>query len=228
MRVKPKVIIISFLAFGLGVAVGIWCPKSASVCEPDSSDAKIVETDGELSEQVDETSSRDDEVTSDASGTSSPEDEPVPEPTVKVVVDNSPAPEPEILAAHAARRARRRAAREAKEKSRQDFLSNLNLDLLTAEQRKVHELYVEANATSMSLRKEISALRATGEDVPAELQSRLADAESVLRADRDAELRALREAAARATGLDETAIRQLMDDLQSIEGVFGSARLVGR
>lgn len=144
----------------------------------------------------------------------------VPPPTVEAVIDNSPAPEPEVLAAHAARQARRRAAREAKERERRDFLSALNPDLLTAEQRKTHALYVEANETRTAVRKEISALRATGKEVPVELQARLADAESVLCADREAELRALREAAARAVGLDEAAVRQLMEDLTSIENAF--------
>ena len=144
----------------------------------------------------------------------------VPPPTVETIVDSSPPPEAEVMAAHAARQARRRAAREAKENERRDFLSSLNLDLLTAEQRKVHELYVEANKTRNTLRREISSLRREGKEVPAELQSRLADAESVLRADREREQTALREAAARAVGLDETAVRRLMEDLESIENAF--------
>lgn len=148
------------------------------------------------------------------------EEDSVPPPTVETIVDSSPAPEPEIAAAHAARQARRRAAREAAENERQDFLSSLNLDLLTAEQRKVHALYVEANETRNALRREISALRREGKEVSAELQSRLADAESVLRADREREHGALREAAARATGLDEPAVRQLMKDLMSIDKAF--------
>ena len=45
---------------------------------------------------------------------------------------------------------------------------------------------------------------------------RLVDAESVLRTDREAERCALREAAARAVGLDGPAIRQLLDDIRSI------------
>ena len=144
----------------------------------------------------------------------------VPPPTVETIVDSSPAPETEVMAAHAARQARRRAAREAKENERQDFLSSLNLDLLTAEQRKVHELYVEANKTRNTLRREISSLRREGKEVPAELQSRLADAESVLRADRETERRILDEAAARAVGLDESAIRKLLEDMQSINQTF--------
>ena len=125
----------------------------------------------------------------------------VPPPTVETIADSSPAPEPE-------------------ENERRDFLSSLNLDLLTAEQRKVHALYVEANETRNALRREISALRREDKEVPAELLSRFADAESVLRADREREQTALREAAARAVGLDETAVRRLMEDLESIENAF--------
>lgn len=213
---KTKTCAIALLAFGLGLTIGVCWPKSAPVA--DSGDADVVEAEGELAEQGDETSSsQDDVVAPEVTKPSVPEDESVPPPTVEVIADASPSPSPEILSAHAARQARRRAAREAKEKERQDFLATLNLDLLTVEQRKMHELYVEANATRATLRKEISALRAAGEEVPADLQSRLADAESVLRADRNAELRALREAAARAAGLDGKALRQLMDDLASIE-----------
>ena len=116
--------------------------------------------------------------------------------------------------------AKRQAAREAKERERNDFLSTLNLDLLTDEQRKAHELYVKANATRAAVRKEISVLRAAGKEVPADLQARLSDAESVLRVNRDTERRALREAAARAAGLEESAVRQLLEDLLSIERTF--------
>lgn len=143
-----------------------------------------------------------------------------PPPTVEVMVDDSPEPATEITAAHAARQVRRQEARETRENSRRDFLSDLNLDLLTAEQRKVHALYVEANETRSALLKEIAALRKEGGEVPAEMQSRLADAESVLRADREREQDALREAAARAAGLDESAVRQLMKDLAAIEKAF--------
>ena len=202
----------------VGLAVGVLWTKSA---------AKI----GESPNAVEAAEAQNREVKDDASsgdaGEPCPFEDPPPEkeaavppPTVETIVDNSPPPEPEVLAAHAARQARRRAAREAAENERQDFLLSLNLDLLTAEQRKVHELYVEANKTRNALRKEISALRREGKAVPAELQSRLSDAESVLRADREREQGALREAAARATGLDETAIRQLMKDLMSIDQAF--------
>ena len=144
----------------------------------------------------------------------------VPPPTVEVMVDDSPEPAAEITAAHAARQALRQAAREAKESERQDFLSSLNLDLLTEEQRRVHALYVEANETRNALRKEISALRREGKEIPADLQVRLADAESVLCADREREQGALREAAARAAGLDESAVRQLTKDLMLIDSAF--------
>lgn len=146
----------------------------------------------------------------------------VPPPTVEVIADGSPAPE--MSAAHAVRQKRRRAAREAKDRERQDFLLSLNLDLLTDSQRKVHALYVEANETCVVLRKEISALRAAGKEVPADLQSRLADAESVLHADREAEQHALREAAARVAGLDEQVIRRLLDDIRSIDRIVGTER----
>ena len=129
-----------------------------------------------------------------------------------------------MSAAHAVRQKRRRAAREAKDRERQDFLLSLNLDLLTDSQRKVHALYVEANETCVVLRKEISALRAAGKEVPADLQSRLADAELVLHADREAEQHALREAAARVAGLDEQVIRRLLDDIRSIDRIVGTER----
>ena len=112
------------------------------------------------------------------------------------------------------RRVRRQVAREAAERRRQDFLSSLNLELLTAEQRERHLLYLEARKTCDAARKEVSDLRAAGKEVPEILQTRLADAEAVLRADREGELRILREAAARAAGLDEKAIPQLMEDLE--------------
>ena len=195
------------VAFAVGLATGVWWTKpAAEVCE--SSNAAESE---EIRHRADGDESSAGEEKAEVA---------VPPPTVEAVVDNSPASEPEILAAHAARQARRRAAREAKERERGDFLSALNPDLLTAEQRKTHALYVEANETCTAVRKEISALRASGKEVPVELQTRLADAESVLRADREAELRALREAAARAAGLDEAALRQLMADLTSIENAF--------
>ena len=206
------------LAFAVGLAVGVLWTKSA---------AKIGESPNavELAETQD-LEGKDEVPAGDAGETCPSEDPPqeeeaaVPPSTVETIVDNSPPPEPEVLAAHAARQARRRAAREAAENERHDFLLSLNLDLLTAEQRKVHELYVEANKTRNTLRREISALRRKGKEVPAELLSRLADAESVLRADRDREQDALREAAARATGLDEAAVRRLMEDLKSIEKMF--------
>jgi len=117
-------------------------------------------------------------------------------------------------------RARRQAAREAKLKERKDFLSELNLDLLDDGQRKTHALFLEALQVQESVGKEIADLRAVGREVPPGLQSRLADAQSVLRADCEAERRALREAAARAAGLDEKTVRQLTDDLLSIDGLF--------
>lgn len=206
------------LAFVVGLAVGVLWTKSA---------AKI----GESPNAVEAAEAQNREVKDDASsgdaGEPCPFEDPppgkeavVPPPAVETMVDSSPVSEPEVLAAHAARQARRRAAREAAENERRDFLSSLNLNLLTAEQRKVHALYVEANETRNALRKEISALRREGKAVPTELQSRLSDAESVLRADREREQGALREAAARATGLDEQAVRQLMTDLMSIDKVF--------
>ena len=195
------------VAFAVGLSAGFWWTKpAAEVCElTNSAESEDIQNrvDGDESSAGEEK-----------------EEVAVPPPTVEAVIDNSPASEPEILAAHAARQARRRAAREAKERERRDFLSALNPDLLTAEQRKTHALYVEANETRTAVRKEISALRAAGKEVPVELQARLADAESVLCADREAELRALREAAARAVGLDEAAVRQLMEDLTSIENAF--------
>ena len=134
--------------------------------------------------------------------------------SVERVSDSSPAVEPELAAAHEMRRVRRQVAREAAERRRQDFLSSLNLELLTAEQRERHLLYLEARKTCDAARKEVSDLRAAGKEVPEILQTRLADAEAVLRADREGELRILREAAARAAGLDEKAIPQLMEDLE--------------
>lgn len=195
------------VAFAVGLATGVWWTKpAAEVCKlANSAESEDIQNRADADE---------------FSAGEEKEEIVVPPSTVEVDVDNSPASEPEILAAHAARQARRRAAREAKERERGDFLSALNSDLLTAEQRKTHALYVEASETCTAVRKEISALRASGKAVPVELQSRLADAESVLRTDREAELRALREAAARAAGLDEAALRQLMEDLTSIENAF--------
>jgi len=145
----------------------------------------------------------------------------LPRTVVEVVADDSSEPSPEITAAHADRRARRQAAREAKAFERRDFLSSLNLDLLTAEQRERHALYLEAVTTRDTLRKELGAVRSAGREAPPDLQARLSDAESVLRADREAELRALREAAARAAGLGDAAVRQLVEDCASIDGVMG-------
>ena len=209
------------VAFVVGLAVGVWWMRSAS--KPTGVSADEGQPSRLQASGVDLTRHGGDVVSADerGEGSASQEEETVvPPPTVETIVDNSPPPEPEVLAAHAARQARRRAAREAAENERHDFLSSLNLDLLTAEQRKVHELYVEANKTRNTLRREISALRREGKEVPAELLSRLADAESVLRADREREQGALREAAARATGLDEPAVRQLMTDLMSIDQAF--------
>lgn len=196
-----------FIAFAIGLSAGFWWTKpAAEVCEL---------TNSAESEDIQNRADGD-----ESSAGEEKEEVVVPPSTVEVDVDNSPASEPEILAAHAARQARRRTAREAKERERRDFFSTLNPDLLTAEQRKTHALFVEANETCTAVRKEISALRVASKEVPAELQARLADAESVLCADREAELRALREAAARAAGLDEAAVRQLMEDLTAIENAF--------
>ena len=208
------------LAFVVGLTVGVWWMRSAS--EPTGGFVGEVKSHQQAS-GVDLTRHGGDAVSADERGesfASQEEETAVPPPTVETIADSSPVPEPEVLAAHAARQARRRAAREAAENERRDFLSSLNLDLLTAEQRKVHALYVEANETRNALRKEISALRREGKAVPAELQSRLSDAESVLRADREREQGALREAAVRATGLDEQAVRQLITDLMSIDEAF--------
>ena len=194
------------IAFAVGLVVGVWWTKPATEIRNRANENET-STGGEGAARQPEVQPPEEETV-------------IPPPTVETVVDTSPASEPEILAAHAARQARRRAAREAKEKERHDFLSTLNPDLLTAEQRKTHALYIEANETRTAVRKEISALRAAGKEVPSELQMRLADAESVLRADREAERRALGEAAARAAGLDETAVRQLMEDLTSIENAL--------
>ena len=206
------------VAFAVGLAVGVWWPKPAAEVNelPNIAESEVI-----LERASDGKGSVDEEKEAWQPEVRS-EDEKVgvPPPTVETIVDSSPAPEPEVLAAHAVRQARRRAAREAKETERREFLSALNLDLLTVEQRKTHALYVKANETRAAARKAISALRAAGKEVPAELQTQLADAESVLRADREAELCALREAAARAAGLDEAAVRQLMSDLSSIESSF--------
>jgi len=56
------------------------------------------------------------------------------------------------------------------------------------------------------------------------LHARLLDAQTVLRTSRDGECGALREAAARAVGLDESAVRQLMEDLATIDGVLSARR----
>ena len=77
-----------------------------------------------------------------------------------------------------------------------------------------------ASALTLIVRVSFIVFPFLDEEVSAELQSRLADAESVLRADREREQGALREAAARATGLDEPAVRQLMTDLMSIDKAF--------
>ena len=141
--------------------------------------------------------------------------------SVELVSDGPPAAEPEVTAAHEMRRVRRQAAREATEMRRLDFLSSLNLDLLTDEQRKRHLLYLEARVACDAVRKEVADLRAAGREMPESLQTRLADAESVLRADHEGELRIVREAAVRAAGLDERAVRQLMEDIAAIDGAFG-------
>ena len=204
------------VSFAVGLAVGVWWPKPAAEVgeSPNAAESE------EIQNRADEASSGEEQEVRQSEVQSQEEEVAVPSPTVEAVVDSSPASEPETLAAHAVRQARRRAAREAKENERHEFLSALNLDLLTVEQRKTHALYVKATETRAAARKAISALRAAGKEVPAELQSQLADAESVLRADREAELCALREAAARAAGLDEAAVRQLMSDLSSIESSF--------
>jgi len=250
----PRFLLPLVIAFAAGVGIGIFCGREVPLRQGEAS--RTVDEQPSEARQPKAASRRvrirTDNSSSDATGTSrqrgeacqretsrqrgeacqsedprQPE-ELVPPATVEVVyADDSSEPSPEISAAHAARRARRQAAREAREKNRQDFLSNLNPDLLTSEQRSRHELYLEATKTRDAARKEIVALRTEGKPAPEELQSRLADAESVLRTDRDAEHRALRGAAARAAGLDETAVRQLMDDLGSIDGVFGQKRRGG-
>ena len=206
------------VAFAVGLAVGVWWPKPVSEVAASQNAAESEGVRGRV--DADKGSSDEGEESRQSEVQSEDEKVVVPPPTVETIVDSSPAPEPEVLAAHAVRQARRRAAREAKEAERHEFLSALNLDLLTVEQRKTHALYVKANEIRAAARKAISALRAAGKEVPAELQTQLADAESVLRADREAELCALREAAARAAGLDEAAVRQLMSDLSSIESSF--------
>ena len=204
--------------FAAGLAVGVWWARPVA----EGGESPNAEEPAETQSRADEAESSSGEEGEDCQSEVRPQEEEVvvPPPTVEVIVDNSPEPEPEVLAAHVARQKRRRAAREADEKRRHDFLSTLNLDLLTDEQRKRHLLFVEANETRNAVRKEISALRAAGKEVSAELQRRLADAESVLRTEREAEQRALRETAARAAGLDEAAVRQLMSDLLSIETAF--------
>ena len=209
------------LAFAVGLAVGVLWTKSAA--KSPSGSVEGGKSTRQQASGMDSTRRGKDVVSADERGESSaPTDEEaaVPPPTVETIVDSSTAPEPEVLAAHAVRQARRRAAHEAAENERHDFLSSLNLDLLTAEQRKVHALYVEANKTRDALRKKIFSLRRDGKEVPMELQSRLADAESVLCADRERERGALREAAVRAAGLDEAAVRRLVEDLELIENAF--------
>lgn len=213
-----KKVLLPLVAFALGLTTGVWWTKPMAEVGESPNDAESAEIQNRAGE--DETSSDEAEGARQPEVQSQEEEVSVTPATVEVVVDDSPAPEPEVLAAHAARQARRRTAREAKERERRDFFSTLNPDLLTAEQRKTHALFVEANETCTAVRKEISALRVASKEVPAELQARLADAESVLRTDREAERRALREAAARAAGLDEAAVRQLMNDLTSIENAF--------
>ena len=213
---KVGTIVVTLLAFALGAGVGVWWAGGHPEGSADTLSPAVPV--GHGSEEPSAVANPDNVVS--VGGGTDEDSSPAVESTVEVIVDNSPAPEPEILTAHAARQARRRAAREQQAKEQRDFLSALNDELLTPAQRKVHALYVEASEVRDSLRKEISALRAAGEEVPAEMQARLAEAESVLRADRDAELRALREAAARAAGIDESAIRQLIEDLASIEAVL--------
>ena len=212
----------TIVAFAAGLAVGVWWVRSPADAGGRGED--VASTNHGIDAKTSLRPDKGDPVSLKSEEGTAPAEEEVaaPAPTVEVLVDNSPAPEPEILAAHAARCAKRQAAREAKEKERREFLSTLNLDLLTDEQRKAHELYIKANATRAAVRKEISALRAAGKEVPADLQARLSEAETVLRVDRDAERHALREAAARAAGLEESAVRQLMEDLMSIERTLGA------
>ena len=147
-------------------------------------------------------------------------DESSPAAVVEEVADNSPAPDASVTAAHQARRAQRAAARAAKKEQRRDFLASLNLDLLTSDQQKVHAEYTEAVMVRDAALREIAALIARGEEVPAELHDRLNDAVSVVRADADEEHALLRAAAARAAGVDETRILGLLSDLESVDELF--------
>ena len=212
------------VSFAVGLAAGVWWTKLVPGRGEDTAsavpcaDVEGGRLDAKSSPRQDKGGFVQSECGKDTASTE--EEVAAPPPTVEVVVDDSPASEPEMISAHAARQVRRRLAREAKERERHDFLSVLNPDLLTAEQRRTHALYIEANETRTAARKEISSLRAAGKEVPAKLQTQLADAESVLRSDREAEQRLLREAAARAAGLDEPEVRRLLEDLQAIDGAF--------
>ena len=161
-----------------------------------------------------------DTVTAGDSAISTETDEPVPPATVETIVDDTPDPTSDVSAAHAARRLQRQAAREKAANDRRDFLADLNRDLLTSEQLAIHDLYLEAVKTRNAVREEISSLHAAGKEIPAEMQRKLADAESVLRSDRETEMRILREAAARAAGLQESDVRQLLEDMNAIDKLF--------
>lgn len=204
-------------AFLLGAGVGVWWAGVPSERSADVVSPTVVVPSGGNSEELSVGANPDNVVS--VGGVVDEGGDSAAESTVEEFIDNSPT-DCEALSAHAQRSARRRAAREQENRERRDFLSDLNVDLLTSEQRQVHARFCEALAERDSAGSEIAALRATGKEVPAELQTRLADAEAVLRADRDVELRVLREAAARAAGLDETAVRQPAEDLDSIDGVM--------
>ena len=206
-------------AFGLGLALGFGWGKPSAVAGLSS--RREIERGSPVCDGAEAASAERGASAKDAAETVRREETSVPLPSVELTVDDASEPEPAMAAAHASRRARRLAARAAREKERSDFLASLNLDLLSPEQRARHALYLEANAKRDLLRRKISALRAAGKAVSEVAQAELADAEAVLRADREAELRALREAAARAVGLDEAAVRQLMENLTSVENVFG-------
>ena len=214
-----KKVIPILAAFVLGLASGAFWMHSPSLPASESAGSEC----SVKSETVGDAGGRQqtvDTVTAGDSAISTETDEPVPPATVETIVDDTPDPTSDVSAAHAARRAQRQAAREKAANDRRDFLADLNRDLLTSEQLAIHDLYLEAVKTRNAIREEISSLRAAGKEIPAEMQWKLADAESVLRSDRETEMRILREAAARAAGLQESDVRQLLEDINAIDKLF--------
>jgi len=135
---------------------------------------------------------------------------------VVVTIEEATEATPELTAAHQRRQARRRESLLAREGAQRDFFQSVNPDWMTESQKALHAEFIEARTLRDELREQVRELRRSGQDVPPELQARMNEAQSVLKADYEDERKALISAAARAYGVEEEQIPYLLLDLDAI------------